>query len=50
METVTERSLIKQFYISNDYIIVKHTEFVFEKNISILSLYKKRLHHDYDHL
>ena len=31
METVTERNLIKQFYISNDYIIVKYTEFVFEK-------------------
>jgi hypothetical protein len=34
METVTERNLIKQFYISNDYIIVKYTEFVFWKKIS----------------
>jgi hypothetical protein len=49
METVTERNLIKQFYISNDYIIVKYTEFVFWKKNQQFP-YTKRVHHDYDHL
>ena len=54
METVTERNLIKQFYISNDYIIVKYTEFVFfflnqnsfptqKKNTTIMITFKVKL-------